>query len=162
MEIFRPKKPEIVEAGIHASELESRLTQKIIKVGIRPYYQGDIVLVGSRSLGFWISLNRLLKAGELYGVNEYEVRVWHTRLNDQARRRDLNRDEISLLGEDYSKVPPFIKSFLNGNFGVPGSDIDLLLANSTGQINGLNRHITHEKVRSQVWDIWVNDPEDNK
>jgi len=49
-------------------------------------------------------------------------------LNDEARNKDLHRGQIPELIDYFgAQVPQQIRGFLLGNYGVPGSDIDLLL-----------------------------------
>lgn len=140
--------------GIHAAPYEVAMTAGIIRAYIRPVYQGPISLVGSRAEDRWLSLNRFRDA--LSGLPDDVVTHWFNVLNAAARQRQLARHEVAALkGLLPSEAPEAIGWFLDGTFGVPGADIDLLLEVVTRRPAGISQFYSDPNgVSNQIVDIF--------
>ena len=149
-----PLTQNIIISGIHAAPYEVEMTAGIVRTHIRPVYLGRISLVGSRAAGHWLSLNRFRKA--LHGFSNDEVLHWFHFLNTGAIQAQLARHEVQTLMDILpSHAPEGIKWFLNGTFGVPGSDIDLNLASVGQRPLGISPYYSDPHgISNQIIDIF--------
>lgn len=112
--------------GVHATQREIDFVYQVVGDYIRPSYKGRILLIGSRQQGRWIGRKSFGAASE--GLSSQESSDWLQLLNEEARNRGMHRGQIPELEAHLGpQMPQQIRDFLLGNYGVPGSDIDLLL-----------------------------------
>jgi hypothetical protein len=119
----------ILIPGVHAPHAEIDFTDQVIRQYIRQLgkYTGQIRLIGSRAEQnpWWISRKRLSSVSS--GIPEKDLLYYASEYNKLAKKNDFTRKQIPLLADMIAGAPQIIKSFIKGNFGPPGSDIDLQL-----------------------------------
>lgn len=113
------------------SSKEVSHVDKIIRQ-IRENFSGKISVIGSRSMGRRMSYKTF--EGGCSGIENPEW--WFNFLNSLAVKKDLSRHEVTELigiierGNWKAKridIPNPVRWYLNGDYGVAGSDLDLLL-----------------------------------
>ncbi len=148
-----PRDP-ILIPGVHATSIEVDFTYEVIYKRIRPCYQGPILLVGSRTEGHWISMKRFITAWNDF-IDDDDLMHWFNLVNQLTKDLDLYRGNIPSVVEHLPlNTPPPVLTFLQSTYGVPGSDIDLLLSDTIGHLpKGLQR-IHGQYETGQVVDLF--------
>lgn len=127
------KAPGLLIPGHHASIEESAYTNSIVIPSIREYFRGDIRLAAGRAAPdgpWWISKKKLFKAFTEYQPTISKPLQMETAafINDTARKNDLSIRDMGNLFDLLPKgMPKAVMAFLKGEFGPPGSDIDIRL-----------------------------------
>jgi hypothetical protein len=124
---------DLLVARYHASSREAEYLNTEVLPNIRDNFRGDIKLVGGRASldgPRWVSKKKLFEAfDKLQPEVQLALRLATFQLiNNTVRENDLSiRDFDRLPSLLPPKLPKVVDAFLQGEFGRPGSDIDIFL-----------------------------------
>ena len=144
----------------HASTKESEYTNSIVLPMIKEYFRGDIRLVGGRAAPdgpWWISKKKLFESFSKLQptISKLEQMKTAILINTAARKNDLSiRDMGNLFKLLPKNLPKAVDAFLQGEYGPPGSDIDLRLEVPERHLPRGVREAYFDDKTKQTVEIW--------
>ncbi len=153
-------KSDLLIARYHASSLETSYVNGIVIPEIRQYYRGDIRLAGGRSLSdgpWWVSRKKLFESFKKTQPDisqSLQVEILHI-LNNTVRMNDLSICDFAYLPQLLqTDMPSAVNRFLQGEFGPPGSDIDIRLEIPERRLPSGVRESYFDSISQQTVEIW--------
>lgn len=151
---------QILVARYHASSGEAAFTNGIVIPSIREYFRGKIRLVGGRADPdgpWWISRKKLF---ESFAHNQPDVPKETqlevaTLINNVVRSNDLSIADFAHVRDLLpSGIPRAVEGFLDGEYGPPGSDIDLRLEVPERRLPQGVRESYFDDLTKQTVEMW--------
>lgn len=154
------REPRIIVPRFHAASAEAAWANGVVIPEIRESFLGKLRLVGGRAAPegpWWISRKKLFaafKALQPTVSSGLQTEAAHL-INDTVRSNDLTlRDFGELPGLLPSGLPRAVTAFLSGQFGPPGSDIDLRLEVPERRLPLGVRQAYFDHQTGQTVEIW--------